>query len=743
METIGYSENDLNFNLNEIAHEAVREIYISAKKISVYSAAHPLAQKTVGRPFLIFDRLARYKKYFNLHISGGRLFALNIRVRPSIFSEQLMDFMQRLDIKDIIFDCRLTTQELTLFLDRLVKKVSGADYQSVMINFLAKNKIENIQVNGEIGAILFEKGLKFQGDLPGDYSLRAVVSAYFGDSFDTLASMLLDEELPVEQYLMKFHHDFLPALVRHLIPEKVSLMEPGELCGAIAEKVLHLGENPADPSTLEIPFDRARALISLLNFHPDREEILTGLKDELTRKGVPVDIYAEIIPLTGAIKVESQERIDQYLDATFYGESFDLNLEEFSEHFSRLLRTGQQGKAKAVVKLLVERLAGDNLDSRQKALELLTVTLATFHNPNYLFLVDHIAELLNEFLAGGKETFEFSELIWNLVKVYFSQKRYDRLSMLCSALQKRCRHQDGVTIYDSLAVKKAIMQFNNREMINQLVWEIVDGSQAGFGDIKNILVTFGSEEVAFALSTIVSHESRQVRQNALKILSELGKASLNVFSRIIEDNANFERDEGRHELPDARWYLVRNSIFVLGALKDQEGCKALRVRINDPDTRVRRAIVAALEKIGGEQALDLLMVMANDSDREISEAAIIAIGLIGTPEIVPELIDLANNRHPDVVRIITTLGMLGGEEARKFLAHLLSDTELQSQLTSNRTSRDELRLAILKALGKIGDKESLEKIREFNDTLSASQKIFFGASKLNRAAQDILSKKER
>ena len=146
--------------------------------------------------------------------------------------------------------------------------------------------------------------------------------------------------------------------------------------------------------------------------------------------------------------------------------------------------------------------------------------------------------------------------------------------------------------------------------------------------LRRILIAIGSEEVAVALSHIISHPLRQVRQHALRVLGELGKASQAVFARILADESMFEREDGRHELADNKWYVVRNSIFVLGTLKDTGGVLALRRRLNDSDVRVRREIVTALEKIGGEDACDLLLLMAADSVREIRERAVVAVGLI-------------------------------------------------------------------------------------------------------------------
>jgi HEAT repeat protein len=258
--------------------------------------------------------------------------------------------------------------------------------------------------------------------------------------------------------------------------------------------------------------------------------------------------------------------------------------------------------------------------------------------------------------------------------------------------------------------------------------------------IRDILVAIGSEQTALALSSIISHPVRQVRQNALRVLAELGKAALKVFSRLIEDEKLFVRDADRHELPDAKWYVVRNSIFVLGSLGDPAGVTALRLRINDKDIRVRREIVAALEKIGGEDACDLLIMMADDSEAEINQSAVIAIGLIGKPEVAPLVYDLARRRPLLAPKAIYCLGKLGGDETKAILARLLVHDDELADLAAGQVGVEEIRLAVVKALGNIGDKESLDRLREFQQGLSRTQKLLFRNSSVNRALAEILAK---
>ena len=739
-----FTESDLNLNLNELVHETLRELFLASKKVSIYSSGHPLSQKAVGRAFLMLEKIFRYKRYLNLHILDGHLYALNIRIRPSIFTETFLNYMQVLDLNDILFQIGLNARELSIFLDRFVKRLPSSDFSNLMVTYLKNNKIETIIVNSKTGHDIFESCPVMRGDLIGDFSIRAVVGQLVGDDFERLATLMADENMPFEDYFDRYRHDYHPTLISYLIPEKLSAMP----AGLIREKLLVAvnGESRHDTEmNIENEISgpsRIKELVAALNYHPEREKILDYIGEELLDKGTDSSVYKKILPETSAIKVESSERIDQFLNATFNEALPGYDLNDFNDIFSRLLRTGQQGKVRAVVNILLNYLAGPNLDLREKALMLFKYALSVYPKNTAEYMIEYMIEKIGEYVRTGMETFEYSDLIWEIAKITLAEKRYDYMSRICDILADRRSRQKGVWSYESVAVKKAVEEFNRREIIEQLVNDLVYGPHTSLSHIRNIIITIGSEEAALALSHIISHESRQVRQNVLKILAEMGKASLMVFSEVLNNNAYFEREESRRELPDDKWYVIRNSIFVLGSLDDPEACRALRVRINDKDTRVRRAIVQALEKIAGEEACDLLLVLADDDDREIRESAIIALGLVGNPDMSPELIELANNRRSDIICLINALGKLGGSEAKNFLGNLLSDQQLQSQFTSGRSSRDDLKMATIKALGRIGDKESLKKIKKFSESLSTSQKILFGGSKLSKAAEEILERND-
>ncbi len=256
------------------------------------------------------------------------------------------------------------------------------------------------------------------------------------------------------------------------------------------------------------------------------------------------------------------------------------------------------------------------------------------------------------------------------------------------------------------------------------------------------MLDIGSEEAASELVDVISHPDRSVRQQSLKMLAEMGKSAVKVCSQVIADDNLFSRDSDRYELPDSKWYIIRNAIFVLGQLRDEDGIIALRQRIGDNDIRVRRDIIIALEKIGGEDASDILFLMLDDPIKEISERAIITISLIGNEENAQMLIDAIRKDKTKSILIITALGKIGGGEAFKFLSSLLADEELLEDYVTGQVSKDNLKLTLIKALGKLNDSKAIKQIKNYQDNLSKTQKLFFKNSPLNKTISEIVSRQK-
>ncbi|MEW5796362.1 MAG: HEAT repeat domain-containing protein [Candidatus Zixiibacteriota bacterium] len=725
-------ESMLGFNLNEEAHNFVREMAMACRKAAIYGTGHPLALKSVERPFFVLSAILRYKIFVNLNVRRGELFLLNLRLKDSPFNAQILQFLQLLDINAVLFDRRMRVNDFSFFVQTMVDRQSHYDSNFSLADELVKRQIDTIQLNTEQAYELFENRRQYRGDVDGDFSVRRLAMDQLGDDPIRLARIRNVNE----QGLLDLGIDFDPAVVAFLLPERVAAIDAMAFRRVLTELAAQIssagsGPKPAHDATVDY-----MSLFKLVELHPEKKRIVENLDDRRETSEHRGDGLTE----TGAIKIQTSAQIDQLFERQFSMQPAEGDNEAFVDAFARLLKTGQQTKAAEIVSRLIDLMSAPEPEYRQRALNLLGLATPQLTQAvNTVVLEAAILDVVMR-LQTKSETYEYSEFLWQVFAACQGAGRYDLAAKLTKAMAARRSTDENVTIYDSMAIKKGFENIGRKKTIDALVRELIGAGGETAVYLKEILVAIGSEEIALALSQIISHPQRSVRQLTLRILADLGKASLKVFSRILNDDKMFVRDPQRHELPDEKWYVVRNSIFVFGSLRDPQGVGPLRARIDDTDIRVRREIVGALEKIGGEEAIDCLTLMAEDPINEVRDAAIIAIGLVGRPESAPVLIDIARRDPRNSIKAVTALGKLGGSEAHEFLGRLLNDPQLGGELTHGVVSKDELRVAAVRALGQIGRPEAIEHIRQFRDSQSATQKILFKNSAVNKAISEVLLK---
>lgn len=733
--TRAINETSLKANLNELSHELVRELAVACKKTGIYGVGHPTARKALEKPFLLFSRIFYFKRFVNINLQRGQLYALNIQLKDTIFNGQIIQFMQVLDLSALLFEQTMTMDDFACFVQRFVTRVNPSDPEFPMGVYLKGKGITSIQANSELAFELFERQKQYRGDVGGDFSVRR----FCLDQLSEDPVHLLKTRSSDADELLKHQVDFDQSVIEYVLPEKVASIPSDDVrrrLTGLAESV----NNAADESEKARLLETLIAVMKLIDSHPDRERIVQHLDENIRKKLELPDEVGDPGSRTGKIKIESRNRIDSLLSDLFLAGEGSSKTGEVCDAFQRLLKTGQWQKADEVIGLLLERMGDTSPEFRQRALDVLTNIVSQSSFLVESGILKAIVDRTVSRLESGQETYEHSELIWQLFEKCRGERRFDLMATITTTMAGRRQLESDVTVYNSMAVKKAFENINQRYVIEGLVNDLIQSDYGTSQYIQDILIGIGSDQIALVLSENISHPIRRVRQQALRILAELGKASLRVFSQILMDDGWFERDDGRHELPDSKWYVLRNSIFVLGSLHDEEAIVALRLRMTDNDVRIRREIVAALEKIGSGDAVDLLVLMADDPVREIREKAIIAVGLIGSTDDAPLLIDVARRNPSEAIRVVAALGKLGGQEARSFLIGILLDDPSLVDLAAGKVPRDELRVAVIKALGNVGDTDSIDSIRQYKDRLSTAQKLLFKQSPVQRAITEILSR---
>ena len=734
--TAPITEASLNLDLNEQAHSFARELAMACRKMSIYGSGHPLAVKAVEKPFFLLSTFFRHKRIVNLNVQNGLLYLLNIRLKDSVFNGQILQILQTLDVNAVLFHRGVDVSQFSCFVESAVTRELAHESSAGLASHLKEKNVTGVEINTERAFDLFENRKQYRGDVDGDFSVRRLALNQMGNDLALLSKM--DEV--TDDWLFDHGIDFDAAIVQYLLPEKIASLPADRIRTQLMELAARL--NAADSATPETDEMSSvyMTLFKLVGSHPGRDDILAKLEASAGPARRASDLDVDTGTKTGAIKIQSQEKIETHIEKIFASGSRALEIAEFCDSFGRLLKTGLQPQAQRVMWDLLKFMSAADPEYREKALNLTGAIVEQIPSDVGLGVIKASVDAVLSALEAKNETYEYSEFIWKLFQACHRGDLYEQMARLTKGMADRRMVNENVTVYDSMAVKKAFENISRPDVIQQLITELVGSHADRNGFLKETLINIGTEDVAFGLARIISHPIRTVRQLTLKILAELGKSSLKVFSRVLNDDNMFKREEDRRELPDERWYVVRNSIFVLGSIHDEHGVSALRIRMTDTDFRVRREIVCALEKIGGEDAIDCLTVMAEDSTKEIREAAIIAIGLLGDSGHSPLMIDLARRMPAECVRAVTALGKLGGDEAKAFLGELLADAGKLAALANGQVSRDDLKIAVVKALGEIGDDEAIKRIKQFQDTQSGAAKLLFKNSQVNRVISEVLSR---
>ena len=727
------NESLLSTNVNDLAHNVINELALAVKKTSIYALDHPTSNKAIEKAFFTCNKIFRFKRYINLNYVDGFMNLLNIRIRNSTFADDVIYFLQINEIDNILFDRSVTYNDFALFIERLGKREKPDAFENLFVKYLKDNGIASIEANCRQADQLYETHPRYRGDSRGDFSIKNLVLHQLADDLELLTGIVKDNQLALDGAFIDYDYD----VIEYLLPEKMQSFNEYDIIKAMVISADTLFKSEQNTDDYYSNQEKFNALYRLVNFHPQRSLIIDHFKEEFDIEKLPL-VTEDITDIPSSCQTESSIEIFDLLGRVLDVKASGYDSNRFSDAFKRLLMTGQKEKAESVMTQLVEMLEDDSSFTRQKGLDLLANCLNQVSLPEDNVIIEkHINTIVARLDKGG-EAFEYSEFIWQVFNICRHNRRYDYLSRLTSAMARLRRIDNNVTVYESIAVKKAFDNINQSGLVNSLVDELIVADHETGTHLSQVLIDIGSDQVAIPLSNIISHSIRRVRQTAIKILAALGKSSLKIFSLILMDDSIFERDAEKYELPDSKWYVIRNSIFVLGLLKDIEAIAALRLRVNDKDVRVRREIISALEKIGGEDACDMLLLMAEDPAEEICEKAILTVGLIGNHETIPLLVDLVDREPSTLTKVIPAMGQIGGNKAREFLINLLFNEELLSQYVSPRNNLDQLRILIIKALARIGDSESIEQIKVYRD--QNTSKKFFKTPSINKTIDKILMK---
>jgi len=188
---------------------------------------------------------------------------------------------------------------------------------------------------------------------------------------------------------------------------------------------------------------------------------------------------------------------------------------------------------------------------------------------------------------------------------------------------------------------------------------------------------------------------------------------------------------------DGTWFKLRNLLRVLGKIQYIEALPYFDILAGWNQGRLKHEIISAYESIKSSSTGAILSKLALDSDREVSKSAVIAMGSSGHPDMIKILRVLFDNEEIDRELVISSLGRIGGLQARNMLIDLYENENLYNDLKVGKKEKQKIQIAILKALSKIGDDVSKSKIELY---VAKHKSTFFKKDAIAETAAVLLDK---
>ncbi len=202
-------------------------------------------------------------------------------------------------------------------------------------------------------------------------------------------------------------------------------------------------------------------------------------------------------------------------------------------------------------------------------------------------------------------------------------------------------------------------------------------------------------------------ESRRLRMTIADALVSLGTHQSEVLAS---------------KLTDARWYLVRNMVWVLGKIGDPTIIDRFRRLVHHPRVQVRKEVVRAVQQMNHPNATDLLLSFLKDPEEGIRMAAVRALGRARyqpARELLLQIIQSQECRRKTLAEnaaLFDALGRIAGEAVLPILEKILRKRSWFFLRTRKQTELGVCAALALKRIGTPRAIAALEAGRTLRDT---------------------------
>jgi hypothetical protein len=701
------------------------------RMLEMYPPDHPATMQAMEKPFATLQEIFKNTGQITISQVEDKIIINGKQIEGTDLLQRLLDEFENQNLNSLTITKDLTKDELNKFLGFFVKPLGKPTHSANLPEYIQQNQIRSVTVDQLRYELVTDDEVVVKSDVVEGADLKAEISKILKDNPDLLREMLLskkgagegsgggggqgegaglgegdgsglgegagtgDLRKGIEEHVKKLSDEDLLSLLATSLENSLSKRKPEE----------------KDSSTT---LNEVAELVNKLLQDREKGKLLPRVKKILSERGIVKKEHLDFLFEEKWLK--SQEVLEELMRMIDQLGTEEVEMDRFMFIWERVLSSEETKIKSYAIDKLFSKLDSEDHPIRRHAISALEKALNYFLEEkmeegfSYIYL--RLSEKLKDLQLPADTFKDCSRLMKTIFSHTIRQKQLQEAKKILQEYHTRLSPEKDYPDEVRKAASDFIREVSDGSTLDLFTSQMKEGTP--FETLKvteEILESLDGVKVAKKLLDVFISEDRAARISALRVLGRLEKSSISAFSELLSHPKTFIRKDDGDFLVDEKWYKVRNVIYVLGNITDDESTKLLSKLGQDPDVRVRMEVVKALEKISTSQSRDVLLSFLNDGEEEVRRAAISSLTTTTEPRFLEPLKQHFKHNHQDWKITLSAISRIAGEKSTKFLLKILQKDEGISHLAPKQ--KDEIKITVLNMLGRIDSSGLAEQIEKF------------------------------
>lgn len=645
--------------------DAIIELNIARRNVSVYPKGHHLVEKSLDRAFGFFKGLFELRNEITIAVAKDMLIidGQSLDRKNPVYREVALSF-SNLNIASVTFIGGLTKDEIYSFHRFLIESIQESSKDTLQEK-LREYNLTHIQLEFiDYGAFSFDEGkTKGQEHLWEQYTSGLLEGrllsgdeseAFNGISPETLARLL--NRVETEPHKEESYDRVISSYLRRSSERAFSGSDLKKILDCIdglrpelkkqflssSVKIFSKDINAANKALSDISADKVMELLHVI----DQQKV--AIPDSLKNL---LDKFSKLNP----DDIEALAFGDGFIadDIMLSPGLMDLLVES---NFKTFVSDAYQKEIKSVMEFDASKAglkAADNLGH-----EWLDEHLEREFNHVILELVSSaISDILED-----KDYEYFVKLLKEQSEQFIGTGQYEQILKINKVLKSLVTNEKSADM-----VSKLLEHFNSPEVISLLIDSLRIMGRNERENALSLCEHYGESIVKPLIDALIEEGSQSTRRFFISIISSLGDKA---FPEVIK------------HLNDDRWFVQRNMLFILNEMKNEEAVPNVRRCCHHENPKVSLEAVKHLLNIKDNYGIKALRQHLNAEDRDVVEKAISFSGAFKISAVVPDLIRMLRKKaiigadFYHKIPVVTALGQIGDPQALEALREILGAKSL-------------------------------------------------------------------